>query len=339
MADLPREGVAVAVEIGRIAAAPGGPAARAAELLKQLHRLVPYDGASLCVRDPDSGEFTPVAMTGYDAAIQAWRESPEYRRDVAKVGLDRAREAMCLRDLPVPPAEIRPWVELLEPAGFREGVSVGLYTSDGRYLGLLTLQTGTPTHPTDAARDLVGSLAPLIADAVDPLRSFDLLAQLVGGAEYGTVLCRGGAALPLPGLPTHPVLASQSALLTVAFGRLASGRTSMSFRWPATEALGGVRRVTVLRSPPRPPYHLTAIVLLSPAGDLHGLTRRELQIAGLLVDGWPNQRIAAALYITERTVAAHVEHILTKLNVPTRTAAAVHAVDHGLYIPTPPTLS
>jgi len=47
------------------------------------------------------------------------------------------------------------------------------------------------------------------------------------------------------------------------------------------------------------------------------LTRRELEVLGLLVEGWPNQQIAAALFVTERTVEAHVKQIFQKLSLST----------------------
>jgi DNA-binding NarL/FixJ family response regulator len=84
---------------------------------------------------------------------------------------------------------------------------------------------------------------------------------------------------------------------------------------------------------PQPFTVAAAVVLLSPAPELHGLTHRELQVLGLLVDGWPNPRMAAALSITARTVAAHIEHILVKLDAGTRTGAAVRALRNGLYVP------
>jgi DNA-binding NarL/FixJ family response regulator len=67
--------------------------------------------------------------------------------------------------------------------------------------------------------------------------------------------------------------------------------------------------------------------------DLHGLTPRELEVLGLLVEGWPNHAIAADLGITDRTVAAHVEHIVAKLGAPSRTLAAVSAWRRGLFVP------
>ena len=97
----------------------------------------------------------------------------------------------------------------------------------------------------------------------------------------------------------------------------------------------GHLRVTVLGCPPAVPHYLSAIVVLAPPGNLSRLTNRELQLLGLLVEGWSNRRIASALIIAQRTVAAHVEHILAKLGAPTRTAAVVQALQRGLYVPRP----
>jgi DNA-binding NarL/FixJ family response regulator len=92
-------------------------------------------------------------------------------------------------------------------------------------------------------------------------------------------------------------------------------------------------RITVLRCPsPAPPY-LIAVVLIRPPPDLSGLTWRELEVLGMLINGWPNQRIAGALFITPRTVAAHVDHIMCKLAASNRTLAAIRADRLGLYIP------
>jgi DNA-binding NarL/FixJ family response regulator len=76
--------------------------------------------------------------------------------------------------------------------------------------------------------------------------------------------------------------------------------------------------------------------VLAPATDLRGLTPRELQVLGLVIEGWSNRQIAVALIVTPRTVATHLEHILAKLDAPTRTLAAVRAERQGLYVPSPP---
>ena len=52
------------------------------------------------------------------------------------------------------------------------------------------------------------------------------------------------------------------------------------------------------------------------------LTRREREIAGLVARGLTNRQIGAALHISERTAENHVQHILTKLGLHTRTQIA-----------------
>jgi DNA-binding NarL/FixJ family response regulator len=74
-------------------------------------------------------------------------------------------------------------------------------------------------------------------------------------------------------------------------------------------------------------------VLVSPPGDLRRLTPRELEVLGLVIDGYSNGQIARTLVVTPGTVAAHIEHILAKLAAPSRTLAAVRAERAGLYVP------
>src|SRR5690606_35225220 len=70
----------------------------------------------------------------------------------------------------------------------------------------------------------------------------------------------------------------------------------------------------------------TAVLLLSEqrTGDAPQapvLTRREEEILQWIVEGKRNSEIATILGIAVRTVGKHVEHILEKLGVETRTAA------------------
>ena len=50
----------------------------------------------------------------------------------------------------------------------------------------------------------------------------------------------------------------------------------------------------------------------------------------MLEGGATNPEIAAALHLSERTVAHHVSAILSKLRAPTRTAAVAIARESGL---------
>jgi len=61
-----------------------------------------------------------------------------------------------------------------------------------------------------------------------------------------------------------------------------------------------------------------------------GLTGRELEVLALVATGKSNREIAAALVISEHTVARHVQNILAKLGVSSRTAASAFAFEHDL---------
>jgi DNA-binding NarL/FixJ family response regulator len=60
------------------------------------------------------------------------------------------------------------------------------------------------------------------------------------------------------------------------------------------------------------------------------LTSRELDVLRLVAAGKPNKHIAAELAISERTARTHVSRILHKLNLSSRTEAALWAVREGL---------
>ena len=66
------------------------------------------------------------------------------------------------------------------------------------------------------------------------------------------------------------------------------------------------------------------------AGELDGLTPREIEVLRLLAGGRSNRALAAELYVSERTVKTHVSNILSKLRLGDRTQAALWAVRHGL---------
>jgi DNA-binding NarL/FixJ family response regulator len=60
------------------------------------------------------------------------------------------------------------------------------------------------------------------------------------------------------------------------------------------------------------------------------LTPREQEVLRLLVHGRSDREIAAELFLSRRTVQDHVSHLLGKLGVTNRTAAAAVAVRDAL---------
>ena len=81
-----------------------------------------------------------------------------------------------------------------------------------------------------------------------------------------------------------------------------------------------IRHQLALRAP-------TTTATVAQRTNVH-LTRRELEVLGLILKGMTNRKIGRALGITEKTASVHVSNLLAKLGVANRTAAA--AVAHQL---------
>jgi DNA-binding NarL/FixJ family response regulator len=64
--------------------------------------------------------------------------------------------------------------------------------------------------------------------------------------------------------------------------------------------------------------------------DRGGLTQREAEVIRLVAQGLSDKQIATKLVLSRHTVHRHIHSILTKLDLPTRSAAAAYAARHGL---------
>src|SRR4051812_11802996 len=115
--------------------------------------------------------------------------------------------------------------------------------------------------------------------------------------------------------PHHSVLRKIAARRT----RLGHSRLGRSDAHPAWDHF-----VTGSASPPGPPAQIALL------GGPRRLTQRELQVLHLVATGETDQGIAERLYLSRRTINCHVANILAKLEVPSRTAAAMTAARIGL---------
>jgi NarL family two-component system response regulator LiaR len=66
------------------------------------------------------------------------------------------------------------------------------------------------------------------------------------------------------------------------------------------------------------------------AADTDALTDREIEVIRLVAQGHSNREISDQLTISEATVRTHVSNILSKLNLCSRTQAALYALREGL---------
>jgi DNA-binding CsgD family transcriptional regulator len=66
---------------------------------------------------------------------------------------------------------------------------------------------------------------------------------------------------------------------------------------------------------------------------MEGMSPSEERIADLVAEGRTNRDIAAALFVTERTVASHLTHVYAKLGVRSRTELARYVTDRASKVP------
>ncbi len=92
---------------------------------------------------------------------------------------------------------------------------------------------------------------------------------------------------------------------------------------PSTEARETLARLRAA------PALARADALLAP-GRPDGLTQRELEIVALVAQGQKDKEIAAALFISVKTVQAHLRNIFNRLDVANRAALVAYAARHGL---------
>jgi DNA-binding CsgD family transcriptional regulator len=324
--------------LAETAASGGTTSERVQALLEVLRQVVPFDAAFLAFADPLGHGYHSLVSVDLDGRAVDFLSGPQVARDIEVTGTDRQRPPLGPSDLPYPAEELPTWAECLIPSGIQEGLGVALFAPGGRHVGHLAVLSGSRQPPSPATRRRLGRLTPILAQGIDPMRSLVAAARLVRGATAGVVLHADGGCQDLPGLQADTLLVPRSPVLAAARERIGDGNVFSSFLWPlgGSHAPDGHVRVTVLAAPEDAPPGLTAVALLSPATHLHGLTPRELEVLGLLVEGCSNQEVARALVVAPRTVAAHLEHILVKLGAPTRTLAAVRASRDGLYVPAVP---
>lgn len=60
------------------------------------------------------------------------------------------------------------------------------------------------------------------------------------------------------------------------------------------------------------------------------LTRRELEILSLILEGHPSKKVAEILFVSKRTVDFHLDNIYEKLQVSNRMQAIKRASSLGL---------
>jgi non-specific serine/threonine protein kinase len=163
----------------------------------------------------------------------------------------------------------------------------------------------------------------------DALSGLAGVALALGQPERAAQLL--GAIVTLLGLVQRPIV-GHHAQHTHVLGatRAALSRAAFEEAWMAGQALTPDAAVALARDVAAGACSASPTPNLDGGQASHGLTRRELEVLRLLVEGLSDREIAERLFISPHTVMRHVAGILGKLDVSSRTAAATWAVRNGL---------
>ncbi len=169
------------------------------------------------------------------------------------------------------------------------------------------------TEPVKAAVRAAEGLAAASEGDHDRARSafedaIDLLAR--SGASLELARCRVALGRALAALDHRDAARAELEEALAVFERLGAGRD-------AAAATAFLREVSSARA-------------AHPVRGLAGLTRREREVLRLVAQGLTNRQIAERLAVSEFTVKRHMANLLTKLDLPSRAAAAAFAARAGM---------
>jgi DNA-binding CsgD family transcriptional regulator len=293
-----------------------GPA-RAQGVLDALTALVPCCAAAVERWDPVHGRHETLASSGYVGEVLAAIETDFHADPLFPVVRGRGGP-LRVSDIPLAGRCGPMFEQVILPLHYSDGVSVCL-SAGSRYIGSLHAST-TGTAVDDEAVGLLRLLGADLATLVDPLGG---LAVTSAGGGDGVLAWRpdDDAIVALDPGARPELLAPGSPV----------NRLLNPARWSSRigRHLLVVRGSEVLAVEARPAGRWV-VVEHRPAPAPAGLTLRELEVLAAMTGGATNRMTARALGLSERTVGSHVAHVLAKLGVGNRAAAAAFAVRIGL---------
>jgi DNA-binding NarL/FixJ family response regulator len=132
------------------------------------------------------------------------------------------------------------------------------------------------------------------------------------------------------GVPLYPLKRAMLASLLVPL-RNSFGSDTISAIWQEGREMPEEQALELALAITDSPHEKVRRPVESSTDQRMLLSPRELEVAASLANGLSNRQIAQRLVITERTVKAHVEHILDKLGLTSRTQVALWAAEHDLH--------
>jgi DNA-binding CsgD family transcriptional regulator len=276
-------------------------------------------------RERHSGSFQLIglALAG-KIAVHLWRGELERARGLARDGVEQAAAA---EGQLIYTAELY-WLSARIEADVAERARVARHESDG-----------AEEAAARAVDELAGAIGRTPGDGAPPAAlAYELLARAelarARAASDSRMWHTAGASFASLGHAYHAAYAQMRACEALAL----AGAPARDVAGPLRAAYAAALELGVLpfRAEIEDLARRTGVILASSErsrADLSaelGLTDREIEVLALVAEGRSNREIAQELFITSKTASAHVSHILLKLGVPNRAAAAAAAHRFGL---------
>ncbi|MGA0210185.1 MAG: hypothetical protein ACO3LZ_09740, partial [Candidatus Nanopelagicales bacterium] len=132
---------------------------RAEAILQELKSLIPLEAAEIIALNPFAASThessTVLANFGYSDKVLDNLHSEEFFEIMNFLELPSHGRPVRMKDLPGDPLDNWAVSDVLLPAGYREGMTMCLRTSDGRFVGVINLSPTDNAHPSDLARDVL----------------------------------------------------------------------------------------------------------------------------------------------------------------------------------------
>ena len=303
---------------------------RAHDLLDALRGRAASSASAICLWDPIQQRHVGIANHDYPEPVMDhlnnWFIDHDPLFDAMRA---RSLGALRWRDFP----DYRNGYSVnsvFRPAGFDEGLSARLITTDGTYVGTIHVNCDDPRYPSDDDVAEINTLRAQMAEQLDFSLRPRMVAELVApDAQAWAVDDLGRAHLLWHGDTFDTTLdASLVSDLAVAFRAVGPMVRPEVIRWHDGTSWLHVRRIGT--SPRYRGDSLGAVLLVTRAPLPMGITPRELDALTLAVCGLTNTQIAARLFISARTAGHHLESVSAKLGVANRASCASYAVSVGL---------